>query len=194
VLSISKLSIEQSPYYVGAAHGRVDAVQSLGGADDYYGESGRAPSAWVGTAAQCLGLSGPVTDQGLRRAFAGEHPLDGELLRARRGPQRNAAIDLTFSAPKSVSLLFGVGAPDVEAMVRGSHDEAVAAALGYLERRAVRVRRGRNGVRVLPADGFVAATFRHRASRAESDGFAWPQRDGLKWPHLALVGVVVHLA
>lgn len=23
---------------------------------------------------------------------------------------------------------------------------------------------------------------------AESDGFAWPQRDGLKWPHLALVG------
>jgi hypothetical protein len=28
----------------------------------------------------------------------------------------------------------------------------------------------------------------------ESDGFAWPQRDGLKWPHLALVGVVVHLA
>lgn len=28
----------------------------------------------------------------------------------------------------------------------------------------------------------------------ESDGFAWPQRDGLKWPHLALVGVVVDLA
>jgi hypothetical protein len=25
----------------------------------------------------------------------------------------------------------------------------------------------------------------------ESDGFAWPQRDGLKWPHLALVDVVV---
>ena len=28
----------------------------------------------------------------------------------------------------------------------------------------------------------------------ESDGFAWPQRDGLKWPHPALVGVVVDLA
>ncbi len=24
----------------------------------------------------------------------------------------------------------------------------------------------------------------------ESDGFGWPQRDGLKWPHLALVDVV----
>jgi len=166
VLSIAKLSTEQSPYYVGTAHGRVDSAQSLGGAEDYYGEAGRAPSAWVGAGARHLGLSGPVSDEGLRRAFAGEHPLHGELLRARRGPQRNAAIDLTFSAPKSVSLLFGLGAPDIEASVRGAHDEAVTAALGYLERRAVRVRRGRNGMRVLPAEGFVAATFRHRASRA----------------------------
>ena len=30
-------SIEQSPYYGGTAHGRVDAVQSLGGAENYYG-------------------------------------------------------------------------------------------------------------------------------------------------------------
>ena len=137
-----KLSTEQSPYYVETAHGRVDAAHSLGGAEDDYSEAGRAPSAWVGTGARRLGLSGRVSDQGLRRAFAGEHPLHGALLRARRGPQRNAAIDLTFSAPKSVSLLFGVGALDVEAKVRGGDDEAVAAALGYLERRAVRVRPG----------------------------------------------------
>ena len=26
---------------------------------------------------------------------------------------------------------------------------------------------------------------------SEDDGFGWPRRDGLKWPHLALVGVVV---
>lgn len=24
-----------------------------------------------------------------------------------------------------------------------------------------------------------------------SDGFAWPHRDGLKWPHFAMVGVLV---
>ena len=166
VLSIAKLSSEQAPYYAGTACGRVDAAQSIGGAEDYYGEAGRAPSAWVGAGARRLGLSGSVSDAGLRRAFAGEHPRHGDLLRHRRGPQRNAAIDLTFSAPKSVSLLFGVGATDVEATVRAAHDEAVTAALGYLERRAARVRRGRNGTRVLPAEGFVAATFRHRASRA----------------------------
>jgi len=34
---------------------------------------------------------------------------------------------------------------------------------------------------------------RHGARRGfgESDGFAWPQRDGLKWPHLALVDVLI---
>jgi len=25
----------------------------------------------------------------------------------------------------------------------------------------------------------------------ESDGFAWPHRDGLKWLHFAMVGVLV---
>jgi hypothetical protein len=29
--------------------------------------------------------------------------------------------------------------------------------------------------------------------QTESDGFAWPQRDGLKWPHLALVVVVLRM-
>jgi hypothetical protein len=30
-----------------------------------------------------------------------------------------------------------------------------------------------------------------RASRVEDDGFGWPQRDGLKWPHFVLVDVLV---
>ena len=30
-----------------------------------------------------------------------------------------------------------------------------------------------------------------RNATTEDDGFGWPRRDGLKWPHLALVGVVV---
>jgi len=29
------------------------------------------------------------------------------------------------------------------------------------------------------------------AGAIQSDGFAWPQRDGLKWPHLALVDVLL---
>ena len=41
------------------------------------------------------------------------------------------------------------------------------AAVGYLEREACRVRRGRGGVRREVGEGFVAAAYRHRMSRAE---------------------------
>jgi len=47
-----------------------------------------------------------------------------------------------------------------------SHDAAVDAALGYLERQAAFGRRGRDGVHRVESSGFVAAAFRHRASRA----------------------------
>jgi conjugative relaxase-like TrwC/TraI family protein len=43
----------------------------------------------------------------------------------------------------------------------------VAAALDYLERHAAFARRGKGGREQVPADGFVAAAFRHRTSRAD---------------------------
>jgi conjugative relaxase-like TrwC/TraI family protein len=78
---------------------------------------------------------------------------------------RVAGFDLTFSAPKSVSVVFGLGNADVQRMVRNAHDHAVVEALGYLERSAVAVRRGSGGLVVEPAHGLVAAAFRHRTSR-----------------------------
>ena len=51
-------------------------------------------------------------------------------------------------------------------MVRRAHDAAVGQALGYLEREAGEVRRGKDGRDRLPGGGFVAAAFRHRTSRA----------------------------
>ena len=78
-----------------------------------------------------------------------------------------AAFDLTFSAPKSVSVLFAVGDRVLAGGLVDAHEAAVGAALGYLEREACRVRRGRGGVRREAGEGFVAAAYRHRMSRAE---------------------------
>jgi conjugative relaxase-like TrwC/TraI family protein len=50
--------------------------------------------------------------------------------------------------------------------VRLGHEAAVAGALGYLEREACRARRGAGGRVQVPGDGFVAAAFRDRSSRA----------------------------
>ena len=48
----------------------------------------------------------------------------------------------------------------------GCHEEAVRAALGYLEDTAVMVRRGHAGEHVQPGEGLIAAAYRHRMSRA----------------------------
>ncbi len=76
-----------------------------------------------------------------------------------------AGFDLTFSAPKRVSVVFGVGGADVRAVVRRAHERAVREAFGYLEQSAAAVRRGRGGAMVHEAGGLVAAAFQHRTSR-----------------------------
>ena len=75
-------------------------------------------------------------------------------------------FDLCWRAPKSVSLLFAFGSPEISRAVRDAHDSAVAAAFGYLEDHAAWTRTGRGGHRCEPVDGLVAAMFRHRTSRA----------------------------
>ncbi len=96
----------------------------------------------------------------------GRDPGSGVVLRPPHGRARVAAFDLTFSAPKSVSVLYAVGEETVARALSEAHDRAVDAAVGYVEREACFTRRGKNGVRRVRGDGFVAAGYRHRLSRA----------------------------
>lgn len=89
--------------------------------------------------------------------------------------------DLTFSAPKSVSILYAVGGREVRSAVRESHDRAVRDGLAYLEREACVARRGAGGHRRLLGEGFVAAAYRHVASRA---------RDPQVHTHIVVANVV----
>ena len=145
---------------------RVDVVQSIGdGIEDYYAGGAEARGEWLGAAARTLGLEGLVDGEALRRVLRGNDPWSDEPLRTGRGRATVAGFDLTFSAPKSVSVIFGVGDPDVTAAVRQAHEQAVREAFGYLERSAAAVRRGRAGAVVHQTGGLVAAAFRHRTSR-----------------------------
>jgi conjugative relaxase-like TrwC/TraI family protein len=113
-----------------------------------------------------LGLGGPVGGDELRRVLTGLDPWSGRPMRSSASPVRVAGFDLTFSAPKSVSVLFGVGDARVQGAARLAHERAVEEAMGYMERSAALVRRGHGGVRLERAGGLVAAVFRHRTSRA----------------------------
>jgi conjugative relaxase-like TrwC/TraI family protein len=166
MLSIGKLAARQADYYLEQAHGRVTRAGAVSsGVEDYYLGGPEAAGEWIGTGLRLLGLGGTVGEDALRRLLAGEHPGTGELL-GRSKQSRVPGFDLTFSAPKCVSVLFGVGDDRVRGAIRRAHDSAVADALGYVERHAAVTRRGVGGVHAVPGRGLVAAAFRHRTSRA----------------------------
>jgi len=156
VLSIGKLVGGAEEYYL-----RTVAA----GREEYYVGAGEAPGVWVGEGSAALGLAGHVGGAQLRTLLAGFSP-GGERLGSRPiAATRVAGFDLTFSAPKSVSLLWALTDRSVSASVRRAHDEAVVDALGYLERRATKARRGAGGEQRIAANGLVGAAFRHRTSR-----------------------------
>ena len=154
MLSVAKIAPGQESYYL-------DTVAA--GLEDYYSGRGEAPGRWTGAATKHLDLEGRVDADALGAVLGGRDPETGTRLGQLR-KDRVPGFDLTFSAPKSVSVLWGLGDPDTAAEVRAAHDAAVDAALGWLEREGCRSRRGVDGHETVAADGFVAAAFVHRSS------------------------------
>ena len=162
MLSIGTLTVGQAGYY---------ERQVADGGDDYYSGKGEAPGQWTGRAAALLGLCGRVDAVAFNAMMTGRDPSDPELerpLRESRGEMRTVGFDLTFSAPKSVSVLFAVGDEEISGQLVAAHEAAVAAALEYVQSQATKVRRGKGGAEIHDAEGgLLAAAYRHRMSRAK---------------------------
>ena len=129
--------------------------------------SHRSANRWHGEGAEALGLGQRVGKRKFISILSGEVPgTDVTLGRVIDGErQHRPGWDMTFSAPKSVSL---------EALYRGrravmhAHDEAVRATLDWIEREHLQTRGYDPATGRRPreaADGMIAATFRHMASR-----------------------------
>jgi conjugative relaxase-like TrwC/TraI family protein len=181
MLSVAKLTLGQEAYY---------ERQVALGLDDYYAGRGESPGIWAGTGSAGLGLVGVVGDDDLGTLLRGVNPANAERLRSpvrertitrRRldietGEWREEPVqlkpvsgyDLVFSCPKSVSLLHALTDEEsVRREISEAHEKAWQSALGYLEREACIVRRGKGGTIREYGEGFVAAAFRHRTSRAQ---------------------------
>jgi conjugative relaxase-like TrwC/TraI family protein len=141
----------------------------LHGADYYLSDLGTelpvpVPVRWAGRAAEDLGLTGAFDAAAFRALLTGRHPATGRALRT--GQATVAGYDLTFSAPKSVSVLFGLGGDDVAQAVLDAQAQAVAGALRYLEWHALSaVRQAQSARSIVPASGAAAAVFSHGVSR-----------------------------
>ena len=140
--------------------------------DGYYAKDAdehREASAWVGRGAEELGLKGPVDPDTFRAVLEGRVPDGSGRQLGRRGRDgkvlHRPGRDLTFSAPKSVSLAALVGGDD---RITEAHDRAVAATLAWVERNAAetRMKDGQTGqIARTGNQKIVAAVFRHDTSR-----------------------------
>jgi conjugative relaxase-like TrwC/TraI family protein len=137
------------------------------GQDDYYLRDGEPPGGWAGEGAARLSLAGPVTKSEFEAALRGIDPKTGERLAALGGRVQDHAAgwDMTFSAPKSVSVLWALSEARERPVIEGAHQTAVAAATRYLEQTAAWARRGKGGATREPTAGLLMATFEHHTSR-----------------------------
>jgi len=140
---------------------------------DYYDQNRTVEGRWCGRVAELLGLAGEVTSEDFDAVRQGLDPRTGEFLRQRHSADRIASngeeqskarslYDMTFSAPKSVSVMAIVGG---DARLVTAHETAVREALEEAEKySATRVRlAGMNENRT--TGNWIVAAYTHDASR-----------------------------
>jgi len=136
--------------------------------EDYYlreaelGDNSR----WLGKGAEELRLEGSVGEEKFRALCRGEDPagnriVDPRLSRNKESGQlvetRRAGNDCTFSAPKTLSILYACGNGEV----KEAHDAAVLSVVRHMEERYCHYQ-SPDGLR---SGGLVAAKFDHATSR-----------------------------
>jgi conjugative relaxase-like TrwC/TraI family protein len=182
VLTISRLSRWSINYYNDtarqAARAGLDRQRANGGLGEYYSEGDTREPTWLiaGDAArtvELVGLDGRAADGGAADPDVAARWLDDGIPpngAAGRGFTKGSVhgFDLTFAAPKSVSLLRALTDDVGEKAMQAAHVRAVEAAMTYLHQHAgyTRVHNPLTGAKDLQRlPGLVAIAYQHETSR-----------------------------
>ena len=76
-----------------------------------------------------------------------------------------AGFDLTFSAPKSLSVAWGISSPEQAVRLEAAHEAAIEQTIAWLEDEVIRARTGAQGIAFHTTQGLLATRFRHWESR-----------------------------
>ncbi|PVZ84203.1 conjugative transfer relaxase/helicase TraI [Serratia sp. S1B] len=144
-------------------------VRSSGGAADYYTNKdnyyvlGSMDERWFGEGAKALGLTGSVEKEIFTAVLEGKLPDGSDLTRMSGNENKHrAGYDLTFSAPKSVSMMILLGG---DKRLIEAHNRAVEGAMREIEKMAsVRTMKDGKSETVLTGN-LVVALFNHDTSR-----------------------------
>ncbi|ORX14156.1 AAA family ATPase [Mycobacterium szulgai] len=182
MLTISRLSRWSINYYNDtarhAARAGSDRQRANGGLGEYYSEGDTRTPTWLvagdtARAVELVGLDGRAVDGGSAVPEVVQRWLDEGIApngAAGRALSKGSVhgFDLTFAAPKSVSLLRGLTTGINDKAVSEAHRRAVDAAMNYLHRHAgyTRVHNPVTGMKHLQRlPGLVAIAYQHETSR-----------------------------
>ena len=152
-------------------------------ATTYYMKAGTPEGRWIGSGLKGISRTAAesVSETDAKAVFdLAVHPDTGIPLGRphsqptavdnKTGPPtvRHAVVgfDLTFSVPKSVSVLWALSPRNSQDHILRTHRDAVSETLAWLEENVIHTRAGRNGVAHLGTMGAIAAAFDHWESRA----------------------------
>jgi conjugative relaxase-like TrwC/TraI family protein len=169
MLTVVKITGVQADVYADY----LEAKTTPSTAGDYYlkdGERVEAPGRWIG-GAEHVGEDPVVrvTGEQLRALMAVTHPVSGEPLRAAGASgEIVAALDATFSAPKSVSAVWAIADPELRAQVEQAHETAIDRTMTYASRQVAMLRQrvDRDTVIHVKPMAVIATGWRHTTSRA----------------------------
>lgn len=189
-MSIRRMTLGSGYRYLMASVARGDAAgPAAAPLAAYYAEPGTPPGRFFG--AGLAGLDGGrgveagamVSEEHLWRMLGMlQDPVTGEplgrvpgadgiayvdaLQRLRKAPKTVAGFDLTFSAPKSVSVAWGLADEPTRRRIHAAHVAALEFVIEYAEHTLFATRTGRGGVVSEDVRGVVAAAFDHWDSRS----------------------------
>ena len=127
------------------------------------------PGKWIGTLAAERGYLHAQVERGeLMAGLVGMDPKSREASSNNAGAENHKpGYDLTFSAPKSVSVVWAAADPEMRERISAAQQRAVESAIAYAERSGAFVHRsGHAGAEKYSAEKIVAAAFEHASSRA----------------------------
>lgn len=138
--------------------------------DDYY-HKGREPlGEWYGAGAEEFGLTGEVGRRDFLELCYGYDPKTRMPVVKNAGKEgergRRFGWDLTFSADKTVSEIWGTADEKTRELISELHDQAVKKALLYAQEHYGRTRTGDTGRETEETKKLFFALFEHASSRA----------------------------
>lgn len=133
--------------------------------ENYYSNNNEPGySQWLGKGSEKLGLEGSVGEEEFKKLLDGHNPSGDKLIQGSNGKGHRPGYDLTFSAPKSVSILGIVG--DDKRVIE-AHRNAVKKVISSIESEFSAYRAKNNGqLNIEKTGNYVVAAFEHIDSRA----------------------------